>query len=150
MSEGKCLNWRTLSLITIAANVCLLSLFSHIRLFETLWTISCQAPQSMGFSKECWSGLPCSPPGDLPSPGIELVSSGTPALAGGFFTISTTWKVQLPLTESLFCARHLLKWFMCSQLFIFTTNLRDWWWCPQCTKEVTGVDSLKLLPRSLN
>ena len=60
MSEGKCLNWRRLSLITIAALVCLLSLFSYIRLFETLWTISCQAPQSMGFSrKEYWSGLPC-------------------------------------------------------------------------------------------
>ena len=30
----------------------------------------------MGFSRqEYWSGLLCSPPGDLPGPGIELVSS---------------------------------------------------------------------------
>ena len=30
-----------------------------------------QAPPSMGFSRqECWSGLPCPTPGDLPNPGI--------------------------------------------------------------------------------
>ena len=34
-----------------------------------------QAPLSMGFSRQdYWSGLPCPPPGDLPNPGIELVS----------------------------------------------------------------------------
>ena len=37
-----------------------------------------QASLSMGFSRqEYQSGLPCSPPGDLPDPGIE---SWTPAL----------------------------------------------------------------------
>ena len=57
---------------------------SHIRLFATLWTEACQAPLSMGFSRqEYWSGLPCPPPGDLPNTGIKLVS---PALAGGFLT----------------------------------------------------------------
>ena len=36
------------------------------------WTIACQAPLSMEFSRhEYWSGLPCSPPEDLPSPGIK-------------------------------------------------------------------------------
>ena len=36
------------------------------------WTVALQAPLSMGFSRqEYWSGLPCSPPGDLPNPGIE-------------------------------------------------------------------------------
>ena len=50
----------------------LLSYFSHVRLFVTLWTIACQAPLSMGFSQpECWSDLPCPPPGDLPNPGTE-------------------------------------------------------------------------------
>ena len=35
-------------------------------------TVSCQAPQSMGFSRqEYWSGLPCLPPGYLPNPGVE-------------------------------------------------------------------------------
>ena len=51
---------------------CLLSCFSHVGLFETLWTIACQAPLFMGFSRqEYWSGLPCPPPGDLPNPGIK-------------------------------------------------------------------------------
>ena len=39
------------------------------------------------------SGLPCLPPGDLPDPGIELLSLMSPALSGGFFTTSTTWVV---------------------------------------------------------
>ena len=41
----------------------------------------------MGFSRqEYWSGLPFSPPGDLPDPGIKPASSAFPALTGGFFT----------------------------------------------------------------
>ena len=49
---------------------CMLSCFSHVRLCMTLWTIACQAPLPMGFSRqEYWSGL-LSPPGDLPHPGI--------------------------------------------------------------------------------
>ena len=32
--------------------------------------------------QEYWSGLPCSPPGDLTHPGVELESRGSPALAG--------------------------------------------------------------------
>ena len=38
--------------------------------------------------REYWSGLPFPCPGDLPNPGIEPPS---PALAGGFFTISAMW-----------------------------------------------------------
>ena len=64
-----------------------LSHFSHVRIFVILWTIARQAPLSMGSSRqEYWSGLPCPPPGDLPSPGIEPASLVSPALAGGFFT----------------------------------------------------------------
>ena len=38
----------------------------------TPWTLAYQAPLSMEFSRqECWSGLPCPPPGDLPNPGIK-------------------------------------------------------------------------------
>ena len=48
---------------------------SRVRLFETPWTVSYQAPPSMGFSRqECWSGLPFPYPGDFPDPGIELRS----------------------------------------------------------------------------
>ena len=46
----------------------LLSRFSRVQLWET----PCQAPLSMGFSRqEYWSGLPCPPSGDLLDPGIE-------------------------------------------------------------------------------
>ena len=63
---------------------------SRFRLFATPWTIAHQVPLSMGFSRqEYWYRLPCSPPGALPDLGIEPMS---PALAGGFFTSSTTWK----------------------------------------------------------
>ena len=71
----------------------MLSRFSHVQLFAILWTIAHQAPLSMGFSRqEYWSGLPCSPPGDLPNPGTEPTSLTTPALAGGFFITSTPEK----------------------------------------------------------
>ena len=47
----------------------------------------------MGFPRqEYWSGLPCSPPGDLPDPGAESRPLTFPVLAGGFFTSSTTWE----------------------------------------------------------
>ena len=39
---------------------------SCLTLFETLWTVVCQASLSMGSSREeYWSGFPCPPPGDL-------------------------------------------------------------------------------------
>ena len=42
------------------------------QIHATLWTVACQGPLSIGFSRqEYWSGLPFSPPGDLPNPGIE-------------------------------------------------------------------------------
>ena len=65
----------------------MLSHFSCVRRFVTLWTVAHQAPLCMGFSKqEYWSGLPFPPPGDLPNPGIKPVSVMSPALIGGFFT----------------------------------------------------------------
>ena len=51
---------------------CMLSHLSCFWLCVILWTVACQAPLSMGFSRqEHWSGLPCLPPGDLPDPGTE-------------------------------------------------------------------------------
>ena len=68
-----------------------LSHFSHVWLFVTLWTAACQAPLFMGFSRQgYWSGLPFPSPGDLPQLGVELGSLKSPALAGGFFTTSAT------------------------------------------------------------
>ena len=55
----------------------------------TPWTVSCQTPLSIEFSRQqYWSGLPCSPPGDLPDPGMKPSYLVPPALAAGFFTTS--------------------------------------------------------------
>ena len=52
----------------------MLSCFSHVQLYVTPWTVACQAPLSVGFSRqEYWSGLPCPPLADLPDPGVEPV-----------------------------------------------------------------------------
>ena len=50
-------------------------LLSCVRLFATPWTVACQVPPSMEFSRqEYWTGLPFSSPGDLPNPVIKLRS----------------------------------------------------------------------------
>ena len=75
--------------------VWVLSRFSHVRLFATLWSAARQSPLSMGFSRqEYWTGLPRPPPGDLPDPGTELTSLKSLALAGKFFTTTATWQAQ--------------------------------------------------------
>ena len=59
----------------------------------TLWTVAHQAPLSKGFSRqEHWSGVPYPSPGHLPDHGIKPMSLRSPALAGEFFTTSTTWE----------------------------------------------------------
>ena len=59
----------------------MVSRFSHVRLFVTLWTVAHQTPLSMGFSRqEYWRGLPCPPPGDLPDSGIEPGSTALQAV----------------------------------------------------------------------
>ena len=81
---------------TLLGTECVLSCFSCVQLFATLWTVPRQAPLSMGFSRqEYQSGLPCPTPGYLPYPGIEPVSLVSPALAGGFFTTRPTWEAQV-------------------------------------------------------
>ena len=71
--------------------MCVLSCFSGVRLFVTLWTIAHQAPMSMQFSRqEYGSRLLCPPPGHRPYPGIEPKCLMSPALAGRFFTTNTT------------------------------------------------------------
>ena len=48
---------------------------SCVWVFETPWTIACQASLSIEFSRqEYWSGLPFPSPGNLPNPGIKPVS----------------------------------------------------------------------------
>ena len=60
-------------------------LLHHIQLFVILWTVACQTPLSITFSRhEYWSRLPFPSPGDLPDLEIKPLSL---ALAGRFFTI---------------------------------------------------------------
>ena len=69
----------------------MLSRFSCVRLFVTLWITALQAPLTMGFSRQnYWSGLPFPSPGDLPYPKTEPMSLASPALPGGLFTTSST------------------------------------------------------------
>ena len=65
------------------ARVCMLSHSIPLRLFGTVAPPPppTKALLSMGFIRqEYWSGLPCSPLGDLPDPGIKASSSVSPAL----------------------------------------------------------------------
>ena len=74
----------------LIVRVCVLSC---VQLFAAPWTAAHQAPLPMDFSKqEYWNGMLFSSPGDTPNPGIEPIS---PALAGRFFTTSTTWEAQV-------------------------------------------------------
>ena len=59
--------------------MCVISHFSHVRLFVTQWTVAPQAPLSMGIlqDKEYWNGLPCPPLDFLP-----LVPPGKPKTCG--------------------------------------------------------------------
>ena len=70
-----------------------LSVLTCVLLFVTPWTVARQASVSMEFSRpEYWSGLPLPTPVDLSNPGIEPVSLGSLAMAGGFFASSATWR----------------------------------------------------------
>ena len=87
--------------VCVCARACVgTQLLSHVRLFVTPWTITCQAPLSMEFSRqEYWSGLPFPSPGDLPNPKMEPASLASPALAGSFITTSylrSPWEYWIP------------------------------------------------------
>ena len=86
-----------------------LSRFSHVRLFVTLWTVAHQAPLTMGFSRqEYWSGLPWPSPEDLSDPGIEPMSFMSPVLAGGLFITSTNWEACFFHLEMFECDKEML------------------------------------------
>ena len=72
---------------------------SHVQLFATAWTVARQTPLFMEFSRqEYWSGYPFPSLGDLPNPGVK---PGSPAFAGGFFTIwAGNSKAQWSLVNS--------------------------------------------------
>ena len=75
------LEWET-QLLSLKVKV---KSLSHVQLSWTPWTVACQAPAFMGFSRqEYWSGLPFPSPGDLPNPGIQ---PGSTHIVGRRFTV---------------------------------------------------------------
>ena len=81
--------------------VCLLSRAGHVWLFKNPWITVCQAPVAVGFARqEYGSGLSFPPTGDLPNPGIELASPGSPPVAGGFPTTASPGKSQSTTNSS--------------------------------------------------
>ena len=82
--------------VCVCVCVCVCYRFSGVRFFAALWAVACQAPPSMGFSRqEYWSGLPFPPPGNPPNPGIKPASLMSAALTSRFFTTSTTWEALI-------------------------------------------------------
>ena len=90
---------------------CMLSHFSHVRLFATLCTLAHQASLSMGFSRqEHWSRLPCLLQGIFPNPEVEPTSLASPALAGKFFTLVPPGKpLYLACPSFISCGRERVR-----------------------------------------
>ena len=78
-----------------------------------LWTVVCQAPLSMGFSRqEYWSGLPFLSPGDLPNPGVK---PGSPALQAD--SLATELQEKLRGSISLAKLRALWSYVVSANIF---------------------------------
>ena len=105
--------------------------FSCLRLFATPWTVACQAPLSMGFSRqEYWSGLPFPSPMSAYSlqicPGCQVLS---------FFS--------LPIRETchsvaLFQAEVGVIWYPQGVLTGWGTQVGYWNPCIYLLEECTG------------
>ena len=125
--------------------VCVPSHFSRVPLFAVPWTD--QAPLSMAFFRqECWSGLPCPPPGDLLNPGVE---SNLWSFCIGRWVLTTSRQLWSP-----YCFRN------CPNNFILMTSSEilipkkvvsnslwpHWLYSPWTSLgQNTGVGSLSLL-----
>ena len=71
MAESLCCSPETITTLLIA--YCCLVAKSYWTFFVIPWTITHQAPPSMGFPRqEYWSGVPFLPPGDLSTQGLKL------------------------------------------------------------------------------
>ena len=91
----------------------MLSHFSHIQLFVTLWIVARQVPLSMGFSRqEYWSGLPCPPPGELPDPRIKPVSPVAPALQADSLPLSHQGSPKLSVNQLQSCPSVFFDFFI--------------------------------------
>ena len=84
----------------------------------TPWTVTCQAPLSMEFSRpEYWSGLTFPSPGDLPNPGIEPRNNRASLVAQtvkNLPAMQETWVQSLgwedPLKKGMATHSSILAW----------------------------------------
>ena len=104
--------------------------FNLVQLFAIHWTAACQAPLPMGFSRQEYrGGLPFPSLGDLPYPGIKLISLISPAFAIRFFTTSTTWEANLTVymglkaTLALLMSSKELLWFCSFHSYFICTRI---------------------------
>ena len=80
------------------------------------WTVACHTPLSMELSrKEHWSRLPFPTPGNLPNPGIKLMS---PVLVGRFFITAHLESPRNSLDGIFysFCSTKLTNEILCFQI----------------------------------
>ena len=120
------IHWRPCLLSNIPGAMCyVLSGFSHVQLCTPLLTVACQAPLSMGFSRqEYWSGLPHLPASDLLDPRIEPTS---PTLVG-----------SLPLAPPGKPVSQSVQSLSCIQLFVTS-------WMAMCQASLSIISSRSLL-----
>ena len=125
-----CCNNLTVSDWIIFTRLCVLSHFSPLWLFATLWTVVHQPPPSMGFSRqEYWIGLPFPSPGDLPDPGVEGLLS---CIGRGFFTAEPPGSpslLQCLSSNHTYCPQGQRDILPCYQWFrVYKT------WCMVCLR----------------
>ena len=101
--------------------VCLLfpvfSVAYYVRLFATPWTVACQAPLSVGFSRqEYWSRLPFPPPWLLLTQEEFSSPFSSPRCSRGFHNFTLDWKflrnsiIQFIQTDSVIFSPSLCFW----------------------------------------
>ena len=105
-------------------------------LFVIPWTVSCQAPLSMGFPRqEYWSGLPFPSLGDLSDPGIRHMSLVSPVQAGRFFTTEPPGKAPIPSLLEIFLflivihrCYILSNFFLCQLVWSYDFSSLAYWY----------------------
>ena len=79
--------------------------------FVTPWTVACQAPLTMGFSRqEYWSGLSFPSPGDLPNPGIGPMSLELQADSIPLSHLGSPPKYNNPKNLRMYLLRNSFTW----------------------------------------
>ena len=142
---------------------------SCVQLFVIPWTMACQAPLSMGFSRqEYWNGLPFPSPEELPNTGIEPWSPASQAdsLPLSYREVLSslnrtkhayifTYVHVYVCIQTYLCVFYIMLCFICLSVHIYSnTHMHGYMWASQVVngKEPTtnagDVRDLGSTPRS--